>query len=579
MNPAFNILLTKKSPFSDLLKSWKVLITLWVVMASGFSGLQAANPAESKTIGRTIREMPQLSSFLQVLEKSDIGSLLSENTSIRYTVFAPTDEAFSKLPDGAISTLLDPRNDDRLEEVFKYHVLSTSEPPFGLENYSLLRMLTGQFLNIDYKNGKIGDTQFIPKVIPCSNGIIYLIDGVLSPTTDDLFQLLQKDGRFEIFTKAITASRQGKLFQNMHGLYTSFAPTDKAFQKLPKGVLDSLFKPENDERLEDIIKHHITSGVYAVGKVPGYKSLGVADVVPLSAFGQQLNFKVNKKTRTIDGARILEQDIPAANGVIHVIDEVILPVQDGILDILREEPRFSILVSLLDKTGLDLPVASSSSYTIFAPTNEAWKKEPYAKLVKNPTGEARERLYGLLSRHVIVGKHVSENGLVFSKLRTIHGAPIYLTREGNDRRISNIPIVETDKEGFNGLVNVINSVIPDQMELPEGDISTVDAIEFIQETLENASPIYSKGEYEKCWRFYTYKGYEFLSKYSIFLDSSTRRNLTNAIADNQPVYQFADNAWSSRNAFRNVLRFLERKEDRIIDSYLMEVPDRARFGR
>ena len=579
MNPAFNILLTKKSPFSALWKSWKVLITLWVVMASGISGLQAANPAESKTIGRTIREMPQLSSFLQVLEKSDIGSLLSENTSIRYTVFAPTDEAFSKLPDGAISTLLDPRNDDRLEEVFKYHVLSTSEPPFGLENYSLLRMLTGQFLNIDYKNGKIGDTQFIPKVIPCSNGIIYLIDGVLSPTTDDLFQLLQKDGRFEIFTKAITASRQGKLFQNMHGLYTSFAPTDKAFQKLPKGVLDSLFKPENDERLEDIIKHHITSGVYAVGKVPGYKSLGVADVVPLSAFGQQLNFKVNKKTRTIDGARILEQDIPAANGVIHVIDEVILPVQDGILDILREEPRFSILVSLLDKTGLDLPVASSSSYTIFAPTNEAWKKEPYAKLVKNPTGEARERLYGLLSRHVIVGKHVSENGLVFSKLRTIHGAPIYLTREGNDRRISNIPIVETDKEGFNGLVNVINSVIPDQMELPEGDISTVDAIEFIQETLENASPIYSKGEYKKCWRFYTYKGYEFLSKYSIFLDTSTRRTLTNAIADNQPVYQFADNAWSSRNAFRNVLRFLERKEDRIIDSYLMEVPDRARFGR
>jgi len=579
MNPAFNILLTKKSPFSALWKSWKVLITLWVVMASGISGLQAANPAESKTIGRTIREMPQLSSFLQVLEKSDIGSLLSENTSIRYTVFAPTDEAFSRLPDGAVRTLLDPRNDDRLEEVFKYHVLSSSEPPFGLENYSLLRMLTGQFLNIDYKNGRIGDTQFIPKVIPCSNGIIYLIDGVLTPTTDDLFQLLQKDGRFEIFTKAITASRQGKLFQNMHGLYTSFAPTDKAFQKLPKGVLDSLFKPENDERLEDIIKHHITSGVYAVGKVPGYKSLGVADVVPLSAFGQQLNYKVNMKTRTIDGARILEQDIPAANGVIHVIDEVILPVQDGILDILREEPRFSILVSLLDKTGLDLPVASSSSYTIFAPTNEAWKKEPYAKLVKNPTGEARERLYGLLSRHVIVGKHVSENGLVFSKLRTIHGAPIYLTREGNDRRISNIPIIETDKEGFNGLVNVINSVIPDQMELPEGDISTVDAIEFIQETLENASPIYSKGEYEKCWRFYTYKGYEFLSKYSIFLDSSTRRNLTNAIADNQPVYQFADNAWSSRNSFRDVLRFLESKEDRIIDSYLMEVPDRARFGR
>jgi uncharacterized surface protein with fasciclin (FAS1) repeats len=567
------------SLFASLRKRWKVITTLMVVMASGVSGLYAANPAEAKTIGRTIREMPQLSSFLQVLEKSDMGTTLSENTNIRYAVFAPTNEAFAKLPDGALKTLLDPRNDDRLEEVFKYHVNSNSEPPFALEKYSLLRMLTGQFLSVDYSNGKIGDAQFLAQVIPCSNGIIYLIDGVLTPTTDDLFQLLQKDGRFEIFTKAITASRQGKLFQNMHGLYTSFAPTDKAFEKLPKVVLDSLFQPENDERLEDIIKHHITSGIYAVGKVPGYKSLGVADVVPLSAFGQQLNYKVSKKSRTVDGANIHEYDIPAANGVIHVIDDVLLPVQDSTLDVLRNQPRFSILVDLLEVTGLDLPVASSAPYTIFAPTNEAWMKTPYAKWIKDPKGDIRERLYGLLSRHVIVGKHVSENGLVFSKLRTIHGAPIYLTREGNDRRISNIPIVETDHEAYNGLVNVINSVIPDQMELPEGDISTVDAIEFIQEILEDASPIYANGEYEKCWRFYTYKGYEFLSKYSLFLDSPTRLNLTNAIVDSQPVYQFADNAWRSRNAFRDVLRFLEKKEVRIIDSYLMEVPERARFGR
>ena len=579
MKPKPNIRLLAASLFTSLRKRWKVITTTLVVMASGVSALEAANPAEAKTIGRAIREMPELSSFLQVLEKSDIGTTLSENTNIRYTVFAPTNQAFSKLPEGAVETLLDPRNDDRLEEVFKYHVFSRSEPPFALENYSLMRMLTGQFLNINYSNGKIGEARFLPQVIPCSNGIIYVIDGVLSPTTDDLFQLLQKDGRFEIFTKAITASRQGKLFQNMHGLYTSFAPTDKAFEKLPKGVLESLFQPENDERLEDIIKHHITSGVYAVGKVPQYRSLGVADVVPVSAFGQQLNYKVHKKSRTVDGANIHEFDIPAANGVIHVIDDVILPVQDSTLDLLRSQPRFSTLVSLLEKTGLDLPVASSTSYTIFAPTNEAWKKEPYAKWVKNPNGEVRERLYGLLSRHVIVGKHVSENGLVFSKLRTIHGAPIYLTRDGNDRRISNIPIVETDQEAYNGLVNVINSVIPDQMELPEGDISTVDAIEFIQETLEEAAPIYANGEYEKCWRFYTYKGYEFLSKYTNFLDSSNRRNLTNVILDDQPVYQFADEAWKSRNVFRDVLRYLEKKEDRIIDSYLMEVPDRARFGR
>ncbi|MEM1441184.1 MAG: fasciclin domain-containing protein, partial [Verrucomicrobiota bacterium] len=233
-----------------------------------FSGttLEAADPAEAKTIGRVVRERPDLTGFLQLLEKTELGSRLSERTDIRFTVFAPTDAAFEKLPEEAVTTLLDPRNDDRLEEVFGFHVLARSESSFTLEKYSLLRMATGQFLSIDFGGGTIGEAQFSGETIPCSNGTIYLIDSVLTPNTDDLFQRLQKDGRFTIFTRAITASRQGKLFQNMHGLYTTFAPTDEAFEKLPPELLESLFQPENDERLEDIIKHHITEGVFSAGK-------------------------------------------------------------------------------------------------------------------------------------------------------------------------------------------------------------------------------------------------------------------------------------------------------------------------
>ncbi|MEM7396938.1 MAG: fasciclin domain-containing protein, partial [Verrucomicrobiota bacterium] len=241
--------------------------------------VEAANPAEAKTIGREVRERENLSAFLELLEKTELGSRLSERTGDRFTVFAPTDEAFGKLPDGAIETLLDPRNDDRLEEVFGFHVLQQSLAPIFLENYVLLRMSTGQFVSSDYANGKIGAARFVGRAIPCSNGILFLIDNVLTPTTDDLFQRLQKDGRFTIFTKAITASRQGKLFQNMHAVYTAFAPTDEAFKKLPPKVLEALFRPENDERLEDIIKHHITSSVYASAKTTGgYLSLGISGV-------------------------------------------------------------------------------------------------------------------------------------------------------------------------------------------------------------------------------------------------------------------------------------------------------------
>ena len=556
-------------------------VTLVASLSIFSSILQAANPAEAKTIGRTIREMPELSSFLQLLEKTGIGSTLSESTSASYTVFAPTDAAFKNLPEGTVQTLLDPRNDDRLEEVFGFHVKETSEAPIFIEKYSLLRMTTRQFLSINYKNKIIGDARFTGTVIPCSNGVIYLIDKVLTPTTDDLFQRLQKDGRFTIFTKAITASRQGKLFQNMHGLYTTFAPTDDAFKKLPPQVLESLFLPENDERLEDIIKHHITEQVYAFGKSSGNRrSLGVSDVTPFSAFGQQLNYKLHGKHATIDGAKITETDIPCANGIIHVVDHVILPSENSLLELIKGEKRFSTLTRLLRETGLDLPLASSrNTLTIFAPVNEAWEEEPYKSLVKNLENSGGEVLYGVLARHVIVGKHVSENPKPYNKLRTIHGAPIYLTQGEGKSKISGIRIINSDTEAFNGLVNAIGSVIKDPMELPEKDISTVDAILFVQNSLKESSELYDKGEYEASWRNYILRGNEFLNKYSKFVSSSQSNKLRNVIFDDQPVAQLASEAWKSRNVFRDLLRELEQKEDRIVDSYLMQLPDRSRFGR
>ena len=552
-----------------------VLCSAFALVLSGTS--QAADPAEAKTIGRAVRDRPELSTFLQLLEKTEAGSQLSEKTDIRRTVFAPTNAALAKLPEAAIKTLLDPRNDDRLDEVFGFHILSRQIPAFGLEQYSTLQMSTGQFLSIDYKGGTIGEARFSGESIACSNGTIYLIDSVLTPNTDDLFQTLQKDGRFKIFTKAITASRQGKRFQNVHSLYTAFAPTDEAFAKLPKEFVESLFLPENDERLEDIIKHHITEKVRGAGAIPKFFSLGTSNITPISAFGQQLNFKVGPNGATIDGAKVIEADIPCANGIIHVIDTVIPPVEQGLLELLKKDERFSTLVSLLELTGLDLAVASSTEYTIFAPVNEAWKKEPYASLLAQAEGDNREALYGLLARHVITGKHVSENCLPYTKLRTIHGAPIYLTRSEEGSKISGITISETDQEGFNGLINAIDAVIPDTMELPEASITAVDAIQFVQDTLTEGSARYARGEYESSWRYYTARGYEFLSKYSAFTGKAS--SLRTTIADDQPVYQFAKESWASRNAFRTLLRELEKREDNLQDNYLMNAPKGERFGR
>ncbi len=544
------------------------------------SQLKAANPAEANTIGSVARERSDLTTFLKILEKSDLASSLTEQVSRSYTVFAPTDKAFNKLPDEALQTLFNPRNDDRLEEVFKFHVRYGSLAPIDLENYTLLEMFNGQLVNINYTDKQIGAAGLIGERIVCSNGVIYLIDEVLSPNTDDLFQALQKDGRFKIFTKAITASRQGKSFQNTHFKYTTFAPTDEAFNKLPKRMLESLFKPENDERLEDIIKHHISNGLFARGKIPGYISLGRAGNTPKSLYGQSLNFSSNNGKLTIDGANISETDIPTANGIIHVIDSVIPPSELSVLEILESDPKFKTTVSLIKLTGLDLPTASST-FTVFAPTDDAWAKSIYSKIVKKPKMELREKYYALLARHVITGAHVTENSLLFQKLRTIHGAPIYLTRDGELRKINGRKIIQSDFEAFNGFVNAIDGVIADQMELPEGDVSILDAISFVEDTLKHATELYDKGEYEECWKYYAKKGLEFIAKYEDrgYITSAQLKTLRSITVDDQPSQQFATEAWTSRNAFRTVLRQLQNLEENIVDSKLMMNPEAKRFGR
>ena len=537
----------------------------------------AADPADAKTVGRIISQREDLSSFLAVLEKTQLGSTLAERTDVNYTVFVPSNQAFSSLPEGAVETLLDPRNDDRLEEVFNYHVLARAEPTFELEKYTALQMISGQWLSIDYRNKQIGAATFTGEVIPCSNGVIYIIDQVLTPTTDDLYQALQKDGRFKTFTRAITASRQGKLYQNVHDNYTVFAPTDQAFAKLPKEIVESLFLPENDERLEDIIKHHISDVVYSAGKSYGADRLGVPDITPTSAFGQQLNFAVRDGVATIDEVQILETDIPTANGLIHVVDSVILPAEQSTLELLKADPRMTRLVTLLEASGLDLALADSSKYTIFAPINEAWDQEPYKQLVDNPAGKNREAIFALLARHVITGKHVSENPIPYQKLRTIHGAPIYLTVDEGKSNIQGIPIVEADSEAFNGLVNVITDVIEDPMELPEQDLTKIDAINFAQQALADGSALYDQGAYEKSWRLYARRGYELADKYGQFFSGNNLISTVKLSGD--PVQEFADNAWESRNAFRTALRELEAKNDTIDDLLQIDNDPSADFGR
>jgi uncharacterized surface protein with fasciclin (FAS1) repeats len=124
-------------------------------------------------------------------------------------------------------------------------------------------------------------------------------------------------GSFTTLAKALTAADLVSTLKGP-GPFTVFAPTDDAFAKLPAGTLDELLKPENKEKLRRVLTYHV---------VPG--KVTAADVVKVDSAravsGNTLTIKTKGGTVMVDKARVVKTDITASNGVIHVVDTVLLP--------------------------------------------------------------------------------------------------------------------------------------------------------------------------------------------------------------------------------------------------------------
>lgn len=132
----------------------------------------------------------------------------------------------------------------------------------------------------------------------------------------NIVQIAAGAGQFNTLVAAVKAAGLADTLQGK-GPFTVFAPTDEAFAKLPKGTVESLLKPENKDKLVAILTYHVLSGA-----VP---SSAVKTMSAKTVNGQSLSLKVSDKGVTVDKANVIKVDIMASNGVIHVIDNVILP--------------------------------------------------------------------------------------------------------------------------------------------------------------------------------------------------------------------------------------------------------------
>jgi uncharacterized surface protein with fasciclin (FAS1) repeats len=136
----------------------------------------------------------------------------------------------------------------------------------------------------------------------------------------DIVDIAVGAGSFNTLVAAVQAAGLVETLKG-EGPFTVFAPTDEAFAKLPAGTVEDLLKPENIDKLRAILTYHVVPGKVSSSDVANLRSAATVQ-------GQPLQIRVRYGTVNVDNAKVVQADIMAKNGVIHVIDTVVIPTMD-----------------------------------------------------------------------------------------------------------------------------------------------------------------------------------------------------------------------------------------------------------
>jgi len=283
--------------------------------------VSAARPAAhaDKTIVETAVGVEDLSTLVAAVKQGQLVETLSGKGP--FTVFAPLNSAFAKLPKEVIAELLKDENRADLQAILTYHVVPGKVMAADVVKLKEAKTANGASVQIKVEDGKvfINDAQVVKTDIVCSNGVVHLIDSVILPPAP-LPTIVDAAIGNENFSTLVALVKHAGLVETLsgEGPFTVFAPTNAAFAKLPKETVDALLSDAGKAQLGAILTYHV---------VPG--SVKAADVVKLTAAktaqGQSVKIKVQDGKVFIDGAQVVVTDIECSNGIIHVIDSVILP--------------------------------------------------------------------------------------------------------------------------------------------------------------------------------------------------------------------------------------------------------------
>jgi uncharacterized surface protein with fasciclin (FAS1) repeats len=406
----------------------------------------------------TIMDIVANSDVHTTLEAALNASGLNETLSNPgdFTLFAPTDAAFALLPEGTVETLLaDPTG--ALTNVLLYHALTGTVLSTGLSDGMMAATIQGSevMVTINAEGVFINNAQVILADVMADNGVVHVIDAVLlppAPPTNTILDIVVNSADHNTLEAAvIAAGLQGAL--SGPGPLTVFAPTDAAFAALPAGTVEALLADPTGA-LTQVLLYHATSGVAL--------STDLSDgMMVMTLQGEDVMVTINAEGVFINDAQVTVADIIADNGVVHVIDAVLLPPTaptNTILDIVVNSADHNTLEAAVVAAGLQSALTGAGPLTVFAPTDAAFAALPAGTveaLLADPTGALTQ----VLLYHAVSGQALSTDLTDGMMITTIQGQDVTVTINANGVFINDAQVIVADIMADNGVVHVIDAVL------------------------------------------------------------------------------------------------------------------------
>uniref|UniRef100_A0A665VLM3 Periostin, osteoblast specific factor a n=1 Tax=Echeneis naucrates TaxID=173247 RepID=A0A665VLM3_ECHNA len=362
-----------------------------------------------------------------------------------FTMFAPSNDAWDEL-DPAIRSALVSNVNIELYNALHFHMVNrrllTKDLKDGMTETSMYNEL-GLYIN-HYPNGvvTVNCARIIHGNQVATNGVVHVVDRVITSVSNNIKEVLDVNDELSSFNAAALASgMMDKLDRPGH--FTLFAPTNEAFDKLSPGYLERIMG--NKAVIAALVNYHLLNSVQCSEAI-------MAGSVYETAEGSTIEIGCDGDSVTVNGIKmVLKKDIVATNGVIHLIDQVLIP--DSAKEVTElmgtSQSTFSDMVSEL---GLAAAMGPKTEYTLLAPLNTAFTSESAISMDQN-------LLRIILENHILKLKVTLSELYNGQLLETLAGKLLRVFIYRTAVCIENSCMVRGSKEGSNGALHLMRSLI------------------------------------------------------------------------------------------------------------------------